>query len=305
MSPPSSLLRGKYLMRTKRIKADGEGYYHVVSRIVNREYRMDDNEKDIFVGIMRRAEKFSAVDVLTFAVLDNHFHILVRVPEREDEREEALLERYRALYGETRATALEARWKWLRDCGRGKTVDAEQTALKRRMYDVSEFVKTLKMRYSISYNTRTGRTGTLWEGRFKSVLVEPHSPAIRKVATYIDLNAVRAKIVTDPSRYRWCGFGEACRNKSAALAGIAKLLPSAAAGEALREYRSWLGGQTPAAVACPARMDRFTDGLVLGGKDYVAEVGRRTGFARNPAFVLDDGGKGEMYALRRPQRMTA
>ena len=67
-------------MRTNRIKAEGEGYYHVISRIVNREYLMDDDEKDFFVGLMRRAETFSAVQVLTFAVLDNHFHILVYLP---------------------------------------------------------------------------------------------------------------------------------------------------------------------------------------------------------------------------------
>ena len=292
-------------MRTNRIKAEGEGYYHVVSRIVNREYRMDGAEKDIFVGIMRRAEKFSAVDVLTFAVLDNHFHILVRVPEREEIGDDVLLERYRALYGEARAAALEARWNWLRDGGRDEAVDAEQAVLKRRMYDVSEFVKTLKMRYSISYNARTGRTGTLWEGRFKSVLVEPHSPAMRKVATYIDLNAVRAKIVADPSRYRWCGYGEACCGKPAALAGIAKLLPSATAGEALREYRSWLGGQTPETVVFPVRMSRFIDGLALGGRDYVAAVGRCSVIAREPVFVLGDGRGNATYALRRPASVTA
>ena len=94
-------------MRTNRIKADGEGYYHVISRIVNREYLMDEDEKDFFVGLMRRVETFSAVQVLTFAVLDNHFHILVRVPEREEVDDDTLLERYGALYGPTRRRALE------------------------------------------------------------------------------------------------------------------------------------------------------------------------------------------------------
>jgi hypothetical protein len=41
-------------------------------------------------------------------------------------------------------------------------------------------------------NRRLERTGTLWEGRFKSVLVEGGEQALLTVAAYIDLNPVRA-----------------------------------------------------------------------------------------------------------------
>jgi len=41
-----------------------------------------------------------------------------------------------------------------------------------RMYDVSQFMKTLKQRFTMWYNKRAGRRGTLWEERFKSILVE-------------------------------------------------------------------------------------------------------------------------------------
>ena len=297
-------------MRTNRIKAEGEGYYHVISRIVNREYLMDDDEKDFFVGLMRRAETFSAVQVLTFAVLDNHFHILVRVPEREEVDDDTLLRRYGALYGETRRKALERKWEQLRGGPFEPIVTAEQEALKKRMYDVSEFVKTLKMRYTISYNTRHERTGTLWEERFKSVLVEPYSPAMRRVATYIDLNAVRAKIVADPSKYRWCGYAEACRGVPAAVFGIEKLLPPSENGraktgaDALREYRSRLGGQTPQAeTAFPERVCRFTDGLALGSEKYIDDVKIRTGLVyESPDFVQLPSEKDKICALRRARR---
>ena len=290
-------------MRTRRMKPEGEGYYHVISRIAGREYLMDAKEKDIFAGMMRRVEKFSGVDVLTFALMDNHFHILVHVPEREKVEEEVLLERYRALYGGARAELLAAKWKSLREAGDGARVEAEQEGLRKRMCDVSEFVKTLKMRYTISYNARKGREGTLWEGRFKSVLVEPDSPALRKVATYIELNAVRAGIVKDPSQYRWCGCGQACRNVRAAVAGIERLVPSSA--DALREYRSWFGGQAPTSVF-PARVERFTKGLALGGRKYVEKVAESAGIAGGrPLFVLCPGEKGEVYALRGPRRVTA
>ena len=71
------------------------------------------------------------------------------------------------------------------------------------------FVKVLKQRFSIGYNRLNERKGTLWEGPFRSVLVENSREALVMVGAYIDLNAVRAGIVEDPKDYRFCGYGEA------------------------------------------------------------------------------------------------
>ena len=71
------------------------------------------------------------------------------------------------------------------------------------MGDLSAFVKTLKQRYSMSYNGRYARKGTLWEDRFKSVLVENAIDAKATVAAYIDLNPVRAGMVPASELYPW------------------------------------------------------------------------------------------------------
>ena len=42
-------------MRHARLKAEGAGCYHIVSRIVDRNFRLDDAEKEVFRGMMRRA----------------------------------------------------------------------------------------------------------------------------------------------------------------------------------------------------------------------------------------------------------
>ncbi|MGA1658363.1 MAG: transposase, partial [Ilumatobacteraceae bacterium] len=62
----------------------------------------------------------------------------------------------------------------------------------RRMGDVSEFIKLLKQRFTQWYNRRNARKGTLWEDRFKSVLVEGEGDALVTMAAYIELNPVRA-----------------------------------------------------------------------------------------------------------------
>ena len=49
-------------MRHPRIKATGEGFYHVVSRIVGRRFLLDDGEKGILLGMDRSAGAFSGVE---------------------------------------------------------------------------------------------------------------------------------------------------------------------------------------------------------------------------------------------------
>jgi putative transposase len=77
-----------------------------------------------------------------------------------------------------------------------------------RMHNLSEFMKTLLQRFTRWFNRTHERTGTLWEERFKSVIVES-GIAARTIAAYIDLNPVRAGMVSDPAEYRWSSYGEA------------------------------------------------------------------------------------------------
>lgn len=67
---------------------------------------------------------------------------------------------------------------------------------------VSRFMQALGRRYVRYVNDRHERTGTLWEGRFKSCLVDNERYLLR-CYRYIELNPVRAAIVADPADYRW------------------------------------------------------------------------------------------------------
>ena len=97
------------------------------------------------------------------------------------------------------------------------------------MYNLSEFMKTLKQRYAEWFNATHNRSGHLWDDRFKSVLVEGRTGSRDKpgalwvMAQYIELNAVRAGIVEDAAAYRWCGFSEAISGNEEARAGIGLL----------------------------------------------------------------------------------
>ncbi|MCC5839787.1 MAG: transposase [Opitutales bacterium] len=208
----------KYLIpkKSRRMPRAGvrggvDAVHHVVSRVCGREFLLRDGEKEAFRDLLRRVAGFCGVEVITYALLDNHFHVLVEVPGKAGElSDEALLERARLLYGKERKgqplwmVRIEAALR-----AGGEVREAMRGLLMGRMASLPMFMKILKQRYSIQFNRKYDRVGTLWEGRFRSVLVENSRVAVRAVAAYIDLNAVRAGLVDDPKDYRFCGYGEA------------------------------------------------------------------------------------------------
>ncbi len=69
----------------------------------------------------------------------------------------------------------------------------------------SDLMRRVGCRYVHYFNRRYHRTGTLWEGRFRSALVESQSYFLQ-CSRYIDLNPVRANMVTDAAEYEWSSF---------------------------------------------------------------------------------------------------
>lgn len=190
--------------------------YHCVSRVVDRRFVFGDAEREQFRIYMRMYENFSGCRVLSYCVMSNHFHILLEVPPMAEGglSDETLLQRLSALYSEAFVAGVTAELAAARksavDAGEeGQTRVAEiHTRFTYRMHDLSEFMKGLLIRYTRWFNRVHSRKGTLWEERFRSVIVES-GVAARTMAAYIDLNPVRAAMVKDPADYRWSSYGEA------------------------------------------------------------------------------------------------
>jgi putative transposase len=70
---------------------------------------------------------------------------------------------------------------------------------------VSSMMQALGRRYVRYFNFEYRRSGTLWEGRYKSCLVQEERYLL-EVYKYIERNPVRAKMVTDPGEYRWSSY---------------------------------------------------------------------------------------------------
>ena len=224
--------------------------YHCITRVVERRLAFGQDEKEHLRMLMRMQENFTGCRVLAYCLMSNHVHLLLEVPPMKAGglSDEELLGRLRAIYSD--AVVAEVA-KELRDA-RQKARDglAGEVIVTRiherftyRMHDLGEFMKTLLQRMTRWFNATHKRTGTLWEGRFKSVLVED-GIAAQTMAAYIDLNPVRAGMAADPADYRWSSYGEAMGggakgNGKKARAGLVRALMAHKGYEA--DARHWAG----------------------------------------------------------------
>ncbi len=184
--------------------------YHCISRVVDRRFVFGEDEREKFRVFMRMQENFSGCRVLAYCVMSNHFHVLLEVPPMPEGgiSDEELLKRLRATSTEAVVALVAKELAEARKAENQARVEEIHARYTYRMHNLSEFMKALLIRFTRWHNRTHNRTGTLWEERFKSVIVEC-GIAARTMAAYIDLNPVRAGMVTDPAEYRWSSYGEA------------------------------------------------------------------------------------------------
>jgi len=286
--------------------------YHVMSRTAGGEKLFGEVEKEAFRRLMWRMARFSGVEVLTYALMANHFHVLVKVPERArflkrfegEGGEERLLEHLALLYSKAYVGAVRQELARVRAAGREGEVEAILEAFRKRFCDLSCFVKELKERFSRWYNKHYDRRGTLWMERFKSVLVED-GEALRTMALYIDLNPVRAGLVDDPKDYRWTGYGEASGGSKRARRGLCKVMDAPMdSWEEKRgqltpaeAYRCWLFGEglevaVEKAIGSGGSAGEGRSGLEVSGRLKSALPLKKKGFSKERVeALLKSGGK--------------
>ncbi|MGL4400656.1 MAG: transposase [Luteolibacter sp.] len=299
--------------------------YHCISRVVDRRFVFEDAKREHFRMFMRMQENFSGCRVLSYCIMSNHFHILLEVPPMPAGglSDDELLKRISATNSEAFVTVVAKELAEARSQERDEWVAEIHARFTYRMHNLSEFMKTLLQRFTRWFNRTHQRSGTLWEERYKSVIVESGTAA-RTMAAYIDLNPVRAGMVEDPAGYRWSSYGEAIGggakgNGKKAREGLVRAyfcdqgvgFEAGRWGEVSRLYRRLMGlalvrkpervefSQGEKGIGQPTknsaellgntdnesglkdlgmaqmlrcRIRYFTDGAVIGSKEFVNEV---------------------------------
>lgn len=193
------------------VRPEGGQFFHVMSRIVEKRHIFGIKEKDVFLGIMKQLESFSGVEILTYCIMGNHFHIIVYIPEKEGfypMESSEVFRRIAYIYPDKYVRSEKLKYESLLDRGQEDQADCLLQRYIKRMCCLTSFIKDLKQRFTQRYNLLNHRKGNLWEERFKSVLIDNEVDTLKRFVRYVDLNPLRAGIVDNPNQYKWSGIGE-------------------------------------------------------------------------------------------------
>ncbi|MBE3124062.1 MAG: transposase [Acidobacteria bacterium] len=138
--------------------------------------------------------------------------------------------------------------------------------------NLSNMMHFLNTAYTVYFNTKHKRCGHLFQGRYKSILIEAESYA-QELSRYIHLNPVRSKIVEYPEQYPWSAYeyyrGAAGPEKWLETAFILSLFgehPEEARKAYLEFVTKGIGLEIPASIRNSVRKG------ILGSDEFVARI---------------------------------
>lgn len=197
------------------------GAYHIISRCVRRAYLCGDaaeHRRMWLRDLIQQASASFAVEVLAYAVMSNHLHIVVRT---DPERTRTWTDAEVAARWSSAHPRLDAHGSWMAWSDAEVAARARDSAwaaqARRRLGSLSWFMKCVKERLSRRANRADGCTGAFWEGRFRSVPLLDQAAVIAAMA-YVDLNPIRARLSDRPETSDFTSVQDRCRARQAALA---------------------------------------------------------------------------------------
>jgi putative transposase len=162
-------------------------------------------------------------------------------------------------------------------------------------------IQSVGRRYVAYFNARYGRSGTLWEGRYRSTLVETDR-YLFACHRYIDMNPVRVGLAPHPAAYRWSSHRFYALGREDELVTPHSLLLSMAGTEQGRRLAYVRMFDRPLDDEILERI-RFCSnkGWALGSEEFCESVER---VARRRALPIETGWKkGRKRGLRKTARM--
>ncbi len=310
------------MARTARWKVTGvEAWYHVHARIAGHRGEFPLSQAAVTRKLVEILEHFTTIyfcQVAAFAVMGNHYHLVLRFdPERPVSRQE-LEARARLMYPEGRFGLVTGCWN-----------EEQWERYRRRLFDLSEYMRNVQAAFARWYNTTFERRGRFWADRFKSVCLGDMR-AVLDCMLYVELNPVRAGLVERPEEWEGSSLFLREIGKDGWLMPLEGVMNLESRRQALREYkeRLYYRGSVPtregqAAISQEVlekeaargfavrgmyrkRLGYWVDGLAVGSETFIREQlarARKEGLYRRRKHPIPQ--LGGIHLSLREQRSTA
>ncbi|MFA5521818.1 MAG: transposase [Castellaniella sp.] len=193
-------------------------WYHVVNRCVRRAYLCGTDQasgqsyEHRRAWIADRIKKLAAVfaiDVAAYAVMSNHYHLVLRVDVQRAQAwsGDEVLSRWTKLFQGTAVVRRHLQSQDECDPGTCPELISWVALYRQRLTDISWFMRVLNESVARKANAEDGVGGRFWEGRFKSQALLDKK-AILTAMVYVDLNPVRARMATTPEDSEYTSISE-------------------------------------------------------------------------------------------------
>lgn len=188
------------------VSLDDTPYYHVVARCVRRAWlwgydayaNKDYSHRKAWVlHRLRCLANVFAIDLCAYAIMSNHYHLVLRVDRQRMERcsHADVVTRWTQIFS---APPVIQRWQDGTATATERLIAEELIeSWRRRLIDVSWYMRCLNEYLARRANAEDQCSGRFWEGRFKSQALLDETGLLTAMA-YVDLNPVRAGIAKVP-----------------------------------------------------------------------------------------------------------
>lgn len=141
---------------------------------------------------------------------------------------------------------------------------------------ISRMMQKLEGEFAEGYNLRKHRSGAFWSDRYHCTLVDSGTYAWNCMK-YIDLNMVRARVVTHPSEWQWCGYEELVgvrqRYRLVDLKSVLRWQDGVSLEEFTQEYRRAIEDSIRRRDL--ERQGVWTESIAVGSEEFVGRISER------------------------------
>ena len=190
--------------RSQLISISDTPYYHCVSRCVRRAFLCGCDDKgnsyehrrQWIEDRIRILSSVFAVDICSYAVMNNHYHIVVKLNSCSRLSRDEVIERWLCLYKGPLLIQYFLQGNPLAE-PELKAIDGIVSIWRSRLESLSWFMKCLNEPIARMANEEDNCTGHFWESRFKSQALLTEE-ALLSCMAYVDLNPIRAEMANTP-----------------------------------------------------------------------------------------------------------